>query len=142
MAVNNKYTYICKICNTENKANQPTTKLCSSNCRTKYYNLRFNKEFSISKDISPGTAGAITELKISTWLMEKGYAVFRALSPSCFCDLIAIKNKDVMYIEARTGYVALNGNLCFSKKISTKNGKLTHFIVYIRNNNEIRLIKI
>lgn len=50
-----------------------------------------------------GTVGALAELRIATDLMCRGYNVFRALSPSCYCDLLASKNEHILHVEARTG---------------------------------------
>ena len=52
--------------------------------------------------ISNGTTGAIQELKVSIDLMQKGFHVFRALSPSTFCDLFAFKDGNQFDIEVRT----------------------------------------
>jgi Holliday junction resolvase-like predicted endonuclease len=44
------------------------------------------------KDVAmnTGTTGAVAELKATIYLMELGYQVFRAISPNCPCDLIAL----------------------------------------------------
>ena len=53
--------------------------------------------------LSTGTKGALSELLVAADLMAKGYEVFRALSPSCSCDLIANNGKGLLRIECRTG---------------------------------------
>jgi hypothetical protein len=50
------------------------------------------------------TTGAKTELIAATYLLTKGYHVFRALSPSCFCDLIAVNKTEMVRVEVKTGY--------------------------------------
>jgi hypothetical protein len=56
-----------------------------------------------TKPILPtGTVGAIKELRVSVDLMSKGFHVFRALSPSCPCDLFAIKDGKQFDIEVRS----------------------------------------
>ena len=52
--------------------------------------------------IPSGTVGAIQELKVGIDLMQKGFHVFRALSPSAFCDLLAFKDGSQFDIEVRT----------------------------------------
>lgn len=52
--------------------------------------------------LSIGTTGAIGELRVSVDLLIKGYEVFRAVSHSCSCDLIAIKQSRALRIEVRT----------------------------------------
>ena len=69
--------------------------------------------------IPPGTVGAIAELKVSVDLMTKGFHVFRALSPSCLCDLFAIKNDKQFDIEVRTTYRGNTGVIYKNKNKST-----------------------
>lgn len=46
--------------------------------------------------------GALSELIASADLIKNGYEVYRALSPSSFCDLLAIKNGEIFKLEIRT----------------------------------------
>jgi hypothetical protein len=53
-----------------------------------------------------GTIGAINELYVSSDLMARGLSVFRALSPSCKCDLIVmLANGDIKKVEVKTGHI-------------------------------------
>ncbi|SRR5258706_3016761 len=61
--------------------------------------------------VSTSTAGAICELIASADLLKKGYEVFRAVSSSCSCDLIAMKEKKYIRVEVRKGSVGKNGTL-------------------------------
>lgn len=58
-----------------------------------------------SKNVSPGTKGAIKELMVSVDLMNKGYQVFRAFSPQAPCDLIALKDGKCLRVEVTTGHL-------------------------------------
>ena len=85
--------------------------------------------------LSTATKGAIAELCVATDLMKKGYAVFRALSPNCFCDLVVYKDGISFYIEVRTGY---------ESKLTKKLGGFgilrqgaTCFGIYERNSGQI-----
>lgn len=49
--------------------------------------------------------GAANELRAAAHLMENGYEVFRALSPSNHCDLIATRDGKAHRVEVRTGQV-------------------------------------
>jgi hypothetical protein len=49
------------------------------------------------------TKGAIQEYKIAVMLMEKGYQVYKALSPSSNPDLMAYKDGRFIKLEVRTG---------------------------------------
>jgi len=54
---------------------------------------------------NPGTVGAINELYVANDLMARGMSVFRSLSPSCKCDLIAmLQNGELKKVEVKTGY--------------------------------------
>jgi hypothetical protein len=54
--------------------------------------------------LATGTVGALSELVVSADLLGKGYAVFRALSPSCPSDLVVLFGKELVTVEVRTAY--------------------------------------
>lgn len=137
---NLKYKVICVECNKEINCSQPNQKVCSNDCRKTYYGK--NRPNNVNQELNTGTIGAITELKVASYLMEKGYTVFRALSPAAFCDLIALKHEENMYVEVRTGYISHKGNLGYIKRINIGNGKPTHFAVYTYLDNKVNIIKI
>ena len=64
-------------------------------------------------DISTGTRGAIGELRVCSDLLAKGYAVFRSVSPSCFCDLVIAKGGQLRTVEVRTGKRTRTGELSY-----------------------------
>lgn len=64
-------------------------------------------------DLAPGDVGALGELVVSADLMRRGYAVFRALSPSCPCDLIAMKDDKLLRVEVTKGRRYLKGGCHF-----------------------------
>lgn len=67
--------------------------------------------------ITTGITGAISELRVSADLLTRGFAIFRAVSQSCECDLIAMKNKKLFRVEVTTcRQVAKNGSLGNTKK--------------------------
>jgi len=53
--------------------------------------------------MSPGTCGAASELVACAYLMRAGYEVFRAVSPSTSCDLIACRDGVTKRVEVRSG---------------------------------------
>jgi PD-(D/E)XK endonuclease len=63
---------------------------------------------------STGTVGAISELVVSADLLKLGYDVFRAVSQSCPCDLIAMAHGRAIRVEVRTGSYRTNGELWWS----------------------------
>lgn len=46
----------------------------------------------------------MAELRVSTDLLSKGFHVFRNVSPSGPCDLIAFKDDRILRVEVCTGY--------------------------------------
>ena len=66
--------------------------------------------------IPPGTKGAIGELRVCSDLLSKNFAVFRSVSPSSSCDLVALKN-----------------GICYRIEV-------TYATVYKRRDGEVRLL--
>lgn len=52
--------------------------------------------------LSRGTRGAVSELQACVYLMNKGYHVFRAQSPSCPFDLVAYNAGRCIRVEVKT----------------------------------------
>ena len=48
--------------------------------------------------------GSYNELRAALALMDRGYKVFRAMSPSFPCDLIALKAGKCLRVEVRTAH--------------------------------------
>lgn len=126
-----KHNLKCEECGESFIHNMQHTKSCSDECRKRRMVKKFGRYSD--KSIPSGTVGAITELVISADLMKKGYSVFRALSPSCFCDVIAIKDNNLLKVEIKTGYVGLNKKVLFPK---SKNTNIDIYGVYSRLDNQ------
>jgi hypothetical protein len=53
--------------------------------------------------LSPGTAGAVSELRVACYLLNLGWDVFRSLSPNGSTDLVAIKGRSrVLRIQVKS----------------------------------------
>lgn len=52
--------------------------------------------------VPPCTVGAIKELIVAAELLRDGWSVYRSLSVSAACDLVAIKGKRILRIEVRS----------------------------------------
>ncbi len=124
---------ICIGCGSEFKNNYKHDRYCSNECRTKIYTEKAGRE-AWQKELSSATVGAVSEMMVALYLMKKGYAVFRALSPSCFCDLIAIKDSKILKIEARTGYKHENGSYYYPR---TTHGEIDYFGIYVPSFNHV-----
>lgn len=84
-------------------------KYCSKHCRSKHYGERIG---IIGTGLAPATTGALAELLISADLLKRGYEVFRALSPSCSCDLMVLKDGKTIRVEVKTAYRnKISGNI-------------------------------
>ena len=87
---------------------------CSQVCRNKHY-LGNRDHPALEVLGSTATMGAIQELRVAVDLMSRGWAVFRALSPSSPFDLAIYKDKKMLRLEVRTGYRAVRGGLTIPK---------------------------
>jgi hypothetical protein len=84
-------------------------KYCSIECRTARYCP------SSTSHLASGTAGAVSELRVCADLLLKEYEVFRAMSPSCSCDLMALKEGLIQRIEVRSGQKSITGKIFTSR---------------------------
>lgn len=83
---------------------------CSKACRRAQSSLtraRTNDLWGIAS----GTVGTISELAVAIDLAERGYEVFRAISPSCSCDLIGLRDGQSLRIEVRSGWIGKSGKI-------------------------------
>ena len=96
------------------------TKYCSYECGK----LRRQEQWqnlNPARGKTSATTGAIGELRVAIDLLIKGYNVFRALSPSCPCDLAILKDGKLLRLEVRTGHLSITGKVY--KVISKKDDK-------------------
>ncbi len=105
---NEKIAKNCLSCNKEFLTGIHSKKYCSLDCTHNHNKLKFAKESKKHghKRQKAGTTGAMHELLASYDLLGRGWNVFRALSPSCHCDLIICKEKGEMFrVEVRTSNI-------------------------------------
>lgn len=106
----------CLHCGTPIVKKKRGQKYCKHDCSVESLKIEDRKVNTHRQwNLSSGTVGAIHELVTCVDLMKKGYQVFRAMSPSSLCDLVAYKDNKYMKIEVTTGYVA-NGRFYFPQK--------------------------
>lgn len=129
---------ICLICNHGFLTNIPNQVLCSQACRLTHEKNLNGREGAYG-ELPTGTVGAISEIEIAAHFMKAGYAVFRSMSPSCFCDLIVAKKRKIYRIECRTGYRSHSGNVSFP---NTAHGTIDYFAVYIPRENKVFIFNI
>lgn len=103
---------ICKGCGKEFKKRRSDNVYCENNCRHRTA-LREYRRLNRRPVIPTGTTGAVSELRVSVDLLSYGVHVFRALSPCCPCDLVVLRNGQVLRVEVRTGYRTQGGKVGF-----------------------------
>ena len=101
--------------------------VCSLTCQKASVRAEYHVLNPRNRTLSPGTAGALAELAVATDLMAKGYEVFRALSPSCSCDLVVLAGDRIVRVEVKTGYRLKTGKL----SCSTKNTAERHDVLAV-----------
>ena len=111
-----------------------TKKTCTEECHKKRLS-KLTGRAVFGEKLAAGTTGAMSELCVAVDLMKKGYAVFRALSPACFCDLIAIKDGKSLNVEVKTGYLySVTSRISFQANIR----KGAHIYgIYERNSGNV-----
>lgn len=77
-----------------------------------------------------GTVGAVAELAVSVDLLRRGVPVFRALSPSCPCDLAALVGSRLVRIEVRTGHRRASGDIRYPNGLADS-GRQDVWAVYL-----------
>lgn len=92
----------CLICGTEFKPRGPYHKFCSKKCNQKNHKDKLYAWNNVTGDIGKDQQGAISELAASVFLMRKGYEVFRAFNPAAPCDLVALKDDQVLRVQVKT----------------------------------------
>lgn len=126
---------ICPVCSKQFKTCSSNKKLCSKVCKREFYKTVYG---NFGSPLTSATIGSIAELAVSVDLLKKGFAVFKALSPSCYCDVIAVKKDMELKLEVRTGYRLLNGDLTFPMKLSKYDlGNISGFAVMEKHTGNI-----
>lgn len=90
---------------------------CSVDCRASAKRAAYAAK-NPNAGLPTGTVGAISELKVAADLLGKGFEVFRALSPSCSCDLAILRNGTLVRVEVTTGHRTGNGRVTHPSKAS------------------------
>ena len=88
-------------------------KFCSGECRKKHIAARY-REANPVPTAPISNIGAVSELRVSIDLLQRGYHVFRALSGSALVDLAILKDGKLITVEVTTGHC------------SAASGKITH----------------
>jgi len=79
------------------------------NCQKQYHDLNPQTQ------LASGTVGVIGEYRVIIDLLNKGFDVFHAASPSCSCDLAVLKDNKLYRVEVRTGKYSSSGSYYYPK---------------------------
>ena len=104
---------VCVNCGTSFETTMSQKVHCDSLCRKESWRKRYTGVNDLGKlpKLPSNKVGAMTEIFVSAYLLERGFDVFRAMSPSSSCDLIIIKDKKSYRVEVRTGSYNSTGKL-------------------------------
>jgi len=112
-------------------------KFCSKECQRGSISRKYRELNPDPFDLPTSTVGAVAELRVAADLLNRGYEVFRALSPSTSCDLAVLKDGILHRVEVRTGHIKPNGELGYHVKLKD-NGRQDIYAVV--RPNEIHYI--
>ena len=105
----------CEVCQAEIPYPRVNQKTCSKKCQLEREkkSWRERNPRRIAVGVAPSTVGAISELLVCSDLMQRGYSVFRCVSPAARCDLLVLNNGDekIVSVEVKTGYKNKAGEL-------------------------------
>lgn len=93
-------------------------KYCSRKCREQDGLARVRAANPFLAGIPTATTGTVSELRVCVDLLSKGYEVFRAVSPSCSCDLAILRDGRLLRVEVKTCRLRIDG--------SQANGPIPH----------------
>lgn len=111
-------------------------KYCSFACASKAVSSK-SKSLNVHRtwQVPSGTVGAIHELAVCADLMKRGFHVFRAVSPSCVCDIAVLAGERLLRVEVTTGNVSGNGTLHYPSKdqsrfdlLAVVSGEAVHYM--------------
>lgn len=103
----------CKHCHGQFETNRRKQVYCSKQCRYEVARAvsaaGLDQKGFLGIYLAPSTVGAISEIVACTDLMCKGFAVFRAMSPACTCDLIALRDGKCWRVEVTSAALGRSG---------------------------------
>jgi hypothetical protein len=110
---------------------------CSKECAR---HLRLEK-YGLPNDIflPTGTTGAISELEVVIMFLNRGFSVFRSVSPSSPFDLVVYDptNNETLKVEVKTTYRNVStSNITIPKHY---NNLYDLFVLYIRNDDKFKI---
>lgn len=113
---------LCEYCKRQFRTTLSRQRFCATNCQraaTENVPLVHPSQIEAGVQIPTSTAGAASELRAAADLMLRGFHVFRAMSPSCPCDLVVWRpSGPVIRVEVKTARVnSVTGVISFQKAL-------------------------
>lgn len=89
-------------------------KFCNRDCRLEF----LHKQYLIANpqknhSLPTGAVGAASEMIVCVDLINKGWEVFRAVSPASPCDLLIMRDGELLRVEVKTGSFSKGTNVPF-----------------------------
>lgn len=116
---------------------------CSGKARRRFCSQKCSREATLlvirelhpgsASGVPTGTVGALAELLVSADLLNRGYEVFRALSPSCSCDLVAVRGQYILRIEVKNAHRTPAG-ICFNVRFDPEKADVLALYDRLTNN--------
>jgi len=105
-----------KVCANCGKTYRSTRqKYCSSVCKKELNARQVTR--AMHDGLTTASIGAMHELIACADLLRRGWSVFRAVSPSCKCDLVIMKGTWLLRVEVTSGHIYKpSGRLSYVKK--------------------------
>lgn len=83
-------------------------KYCSVICRHEAQKDGFRK-MNPKPILASATAGAVAEYRVVVDLLNRGFEVFRSVSPACSCDLAILADTRLFRVEVRSNKYSATG---------------------------------
>lgn len=109
----------CQWCGEINLNRISSAKYCSKSCVNESAKAQRKSQNNFT-DINRNKIGALSEILACADLLRNGFDVFRSVSPSASCDIIAYFKNKVYRIEVTTGYFNIAGNPAWPRKDQEK----------------------
>lgn len=106
---------LCKYCDKPIVNRKADAVYCGNICRGQAYNGLKGIDPKLHA-FSSSVIGAISETLCCYDLLQQGFHVFKAVSPACPCDLIAMKGDQVYRVEVTTARRTVDGKMYHNKR--------------------------
>lgn len=95
-------------------------KMCSTPCRNAW-NKNAVKPLNHLPMRCTADKGALSELVASADLLRKGYQVFRSVSASATCDMLAMDSNGILRIEVKSAVITPAGTFTYTTPLNLSN---------------------